>query len=172
MQNIPSELIITVKNYIYITSFKTKGSPDLGQTGMACQQGTLTLPDTWFRPQLWDLLVLELLRPDSSNLPCLFSTFHLEYPLVLSRFCFWLRFTDEGSVPEMRKWSMLLIKSDLKWCVHLSRSLFFIFALNCDFHLLAVATRTGYMSDIVWKLLIKQSWRAKQAKKIFETLRF
>ena len=57
-------------------------------TGVACQQGTLTLQDTWFRPPLWDLLVLQLLRPDSSNLPCLYSTFHLEYPLVLSRFCF------------------------------------------------------------------------------------
>ena len=55
-------------------------------TGVACQQGTLTLPDTWFRPPLWDLLVLQLLRPDSSNLPCLHSTIHLEYPLVLSRF--------------------------------------------------------------------------------------
>ena len=31
MQNIPSELIINVKNYINITSFKMKGSPDLGQ---------------------------------------------------------------------------------------------------------------------------------------------
>ena len=31
MQNIPSELIITVKNYFNITSFKMKGSPDLGQ---------------------------------------------------------------------------------------------------------------------------------------------
>ena len=31
MQNIPSELIITVESYIYITSFKMKGSPDLGQ---------------------------------------------------------------------------------------------------------------------------------------------
>ena len=31
MQNIPSELIITVKNYINITSIKMKGSPDLGQ---------------------------------------------------------------------------------------------------------------------------------------------
>ena len=57
-------------------------------TGVACQQGTLTLPDTWFRPQFWDLLMLQLLRPNSSNLPCLYSTFHLEYPLVLSRFCF------------------------------------------------------------------------------------
>ena len=55
--------------------------------GVACQQGTFTLPDTWFRSPLWDLLVLQLLRPDFSNLPCLYSTFHLEYPLVLSRFC-------------------------------------------------------------------------------------
>ena len=45
---------------------------------------------TWFRPPLWDLLVLQLLRPDSSNLPCLYSTFRLEYPLVLSRFCLYL----------------------------------------------------------------------------------
>ena len=36
---------------------------------------------------IWDLLMLRLLRPNSSNLPCLYSTFHLEYPLVLSRFC-------------------------------------------------------------------------------------
>ena len=57
-------------------------------TGVASQQGTLTLPNTWFRPPFWDLLVLQLLRPDSSNLPCLYSTFHLEHPLVLSRFCF------------------------------------------------------------------------------------
>ena len=57
-------------------------------TGVASQQGTLTLPDTWFRPPFWDLLMLQLLRPNSSNLPCLYSTFHLEYPLVLSRFSF------------------------------------------------------------------------------------
>ena len=57
-------------------------------TGVASQQGTLTLPDTWFRPPFWDLLMLQLLRPGSSSLPCLYSTFHLEYPLVLSRFCY------------------------------------------------------------------------------------
>ena len=56
-------------------------------TGVASKQGTLTLPETWFRPPFWDLLVLQLLRQDSSNLPCLYSTFRLEYPLVLSRFC-------------------------------------------------------------------------------------
>ena len=63
-------------------------------TGVASQQGTLTLPDTWFRPPFWDLLMLQLLRPNSSNLPCLCSTFHLEYPLVLSRFYLWqMKFT-------------------------------------------------------------------------------
>ena len=30
----------------------------------------------------------------------------------------------KGSVPEIRIWSILLIQSDLKWCIHLSRSLF------------------------------------------------
>ena len=37
-------------------------------------------------PFFGDLLVIQLLRPDSSNLPCPDSTFHLEYPLILSRF--------------------------------------------------------------------------------------
>ena len=38
-------------------------------------------------------------------------------------FLFGLRITDEGSLPEMRIWSILLINSYLKWCIHLSRSL-------------------------------------------------
>ena len=37
MQNILSELIITVKNYINITPFKMKGSPDLGQADTVLQ---------------------------------------------------------------------------------------------------------------------------------------
>ena len=41
-------------------------------------------------PSFLDFLVLQLLRPDFSNLPCLYSTFHLEYPSVLSLFCFTL----------------------------------------------------------------------------------
>ena len=36
----------------------------------------------------------------------------------------WLRITDENSVPEMCILSILLIQSDLKWCILLSRSLF------------------------------------------------
>ena len=31
----------------------------------------------------------------------------------------WQRITDEGSLPEMRIWSIVLIKVDFKWCVHL-----------------------------------------------------
>ena len=46
------------------------------------------------------------------------SLFHFSTYLVL------LRITEEGLVPEIRMWSILLIKSDLKWRIHLSRSLF------------------------------------------------
>ena len=42
---------------------------------------------TWFRPSFWDLLMLQLLRPNFPNLPCLYSTFHFEYSSVLSRVC-------------------------------------------------------------------------------------
>ena len=50
---------------------------------------------------------------------CLFSTFEI---------LFWLRITDEGSVPEMRIW----MQFDLKWCIPLSRSLFLY--CNIGFH--------------------------------------
>ena len=73
-------------------------------TGVASQQGTLTLPDTWFRPPFWDLLMLQLLRPNSSNLPCLYSTFHLEYPLVLSRFYF-----NNLHVKSERDWAKTIV---------------------------------------------------------------
>ena len=75
--------LMTVPN---LTFTELRGFHRAFATGVASQQGALTLPDTWFRPQFWDLLMLQLLRPNSSNLPCLYSTFHLEYPLVLSRF--------------------------------------------------------------------------------------
>ena len=34
-------------------------------------------------PPFWYWLVLQMLRPDSSNLPCPYSTFHLEYSYAL-----------------------------------------------------------------------------------------
>ena len=36
-------------------------------TGVASHRWKLTLTDTWFRPPFWDLLVLQLLKPDFSN---------------------------------------------------------------------------------------------------------
>ena len=65
----------------------TSGFHRASATGVASKKGTLTLPDTWFRSPFGDLLMLQLLRPVLPNLPYLFSTFHLEYPSVLSRFC-------------------------------------------------------------------------------------
>ena len=50
--------------------------------GMASHQGTLTLSGHLIPSPFLGLCW------DSSNLPYLYSTFHLEYPLVLSRFCF------------------------------------------------------------------------------------
>ena len=47
---------------------------------------------------------------------------------------FWLRITDEGSVPQKHIWSILFIKSDLKLCIHLGRRLFFIFQLHGECH--------------------------------------
>ena len=44
----------------------------------------------------------------------------------------WLRITDEGSVDltEIYILSILLSTSDLKWCINLSRSLFYIPIVN------------------------------------------
>ena len=73
---------------------------------------------------------------------CNFVGFFYTIPFVFSLFWhFWditsiinflnyivrLRLTEDGSVPEMRIWSILLIKSDLKWCIHLSRNFFLYF---------------------------------------------
>ena len=59
------------------------------ETGVTCQQGTLTLPDTWFRPPFCVLLMLQLFRPNSSNLSCPYLTFHPRIPLgTISIFLF------------------------------------------------------------------------------------
>ena len=84
-------------------------------TGVASHQGALTLPDTWFRPPFWDLLMFQLLRPNSSNLPCLYSTFHLEYPLVLSRFCFVCTIGPKKSKPGLVEHVEILIPVKCRW---------------------------------------------------------
>ena len=59
----------------------------------------------------------------------------------LLNFFVWPRITDDVSLPEMRIWSILLIQSDLKWCIHPSRSLFlysdYVLALGLRFNLLS-----------------------------------
>ena len=55
----------------------------------------------------------------------------------------WLRITDEVSLSEMRIWSILLINSELKWCKHLSRSLFWYY-IGFDQFLLPI---TGFKDD-------------------------
>ena len=52
----------------------------------------------------------------------------LTFPKILNYWLlkpfFWRRITYEGPLPEMRILSILLIKSDLKWCIHVRRILF------------------------------------------------
>ena len=66
---------------------------------------------------LWVYYMASLLASAS------FGTFVTSLLNFLNYFV-WLRITDEGSVPEMRICSILLMTSDLKWCIHLD--LFFI----------------------------------------------
>ena len=70
----------------------TSGFHEAFATGAASQQGTFTLPDIWFRSPFGDLLMLQLLRLILPNLPYLFSTFHLEYPSVLTRLALQYRY--------------------------------------------------------------------------------
>ena len=60
-------------------------------TDLACQQGALTLPDISYVPLL-DLLMLQLLRPDFSTLPCPYTTFHLEHTSAIPRCSFGVTF--------------------------------------------------------------------------------
>ena len=52
-------------------------------TGVASQQGTLTLPDTWFQSHILGLANAPIVEDQIPVDTChdLYSTFHLEYPL-------------------------------------------------------------------------------------------
>ena len=54
----------------------------------------------------------------------------------------WRRVTDEGPLPEMRLWSILLIKSALKWCIHLTRS-FFLYQTKFCYSIFIVLSDIG-----------------------------
>ena len=48
----------------------------------------------------------------------------------------WQRVTEDGSVPEMRIWSILLIQSDLVWSMHLGKSIFLYLTNEITFTML------------------------------------
>ena len=75
--------------------------------------------------KLIEIVVFGFITP-SLLTPACFGTFVAQLFNFLIYF-FLQRFTDEGSVPEMRICSILLIKYDVNWCKHLSRSLFLYF---------------------------------------------
>ena len=89
-------------NYIWMTR---KGNMKVADTSSTIKRSRTAMPpdrgtaDEVGIPRivLRDIIiVLQSLRPDSKNLPCLYSTFHIEYPLVLSRFSFHLPFVMTG----------------------------------------------------------------------------
>ena len=57
-------------------------------TGVARQQGTLTLPDTWFRPPVLGLVYASIVETKFSKLAVSFLDLLLRIPLGTFRFCF------------------------------------------------------------------------------------
>ena len=80
-------------------------------------------------------------------------------------FIVWLRITEKAEVPEMRIWFISLIKSDLKWCIHLSRSLY----LNFNYLVSVTACwpvsprqKAHVAKFFGWHRLIRSVWRASK----------
>ena len=66
---------------------------------------------------LFLFLLCGFISPFLLALVC-FSTFMHHFPIF--NYFLSLRITDQGSVPKMRIWSMVLTKSDSKLCIHLT----------------------------------------------------
>ena len=66
---------------------------------------------------------LLLKSPVNVSLTINYDTY-LGITFLLLNYSVWERITDEVSVPDIHILSILLIKSEFKWCIHLSRSLF------------------------------------------------
>ena len=70
----------------------------------------------WLFKILCDILLDETYSAYPFWIPLILTLLGVTFQLL--NFFVWLRITAEGSVPEMRIWSILSIKSDLKWCIH------------------------------------------------------
>ena len=75
--------------------------------------------------KLFEIVILWVYYTIPFGFSLIWHVWDISFKLLI--ILFWLRITDEGSVPEMRIWFILLIQSDLKRCIHLSRSLFLYF---------------------------------------------
>ena len=63
------------------------------------------------------------------------------FPTFETIIFFLRRVTDKNVIPEMRMWVILFIKSDLKWCMHLSRGFFLYWNIG---HLSGLPTTSYY----------------------------
>ena len=89
------------------------------------------------------------------------GTFWHHFAIFVNYFI-WLRITDEGLVPELRIWSILFIKSDLKWCIHLSKSLYVFQQLDCYLQGKVITTSFGhYPYRAMLQVLLKYGRAAK-----------
>ena len=78
----------------------------------------------WLKETL-HMHINDLFKTKYSSIYCNWT---FKYPVKRKNFSRSFELIDfKASVPEMRIWSILLIISDLKWCIHLSRSLFLYF---------------------------------------------
>ena len=68
----------------------------------------------------FEIVILWVYNTISFDFSLFWHVWDISFQLLKIRFS--LRFTDEGPVPEIRIWSIFLIKSDL--CIHIIRSLF------------------------------------------------
>ena len=92
------------------------------------QNGSLNLICTVWNDWV-EIVILWVYYTIHSGFVFSLAFFGITFLLFLSFFV-WLRITNKGSIPEMhtRIWSILLMKSNWKWCIHLSRSLFYMSA--------------------------------------------
>ena len=64
-----------------------------------------------------------------------------------------------GSVPEMHKWSTL-IRSDLKWCIHLSRNLFLYFNYSVSVTAGNQGVPEGIRSQVLRSTSVDSPWES------------
>ena len=86
-----------------------------------------------------------------------------EHQFQLFNYFVWPRITDDGTIPELHIWSIFLIKSDLKWCIHLqvSRILFLYFNY--------FVSHCWYTPSWSWTFTIKQPTNKLKIRTLSET---